>query len=739
MDLTRKFQTLPNPLQPNLLVSAIVAGMLIGVLTIIQAISFGTLIFSGDLSVYVQYGISISLFTAFLSGIIIALTSSFPGTIGIPLPSAAALLAVLASSISSRLSPTDAVFETVAISIALGTLLTGLFFIVLERLNLSRLIRFLPYPVTGGFLAGVGWLFVKGAILVMTDIPLSFNHFSLLLAPDTVPKWLSGIVLAILLMIVMRRYKHYFVMPTVLFGAMAFFYLVLFISGTTMGEAASNRWLLQPAPGGISWQPLSLSILSHANWSVILGEAGRLGTLLIICIVSLLLQANSLELVVKQDIDLNRELKAAGITNIISGIAGGIVGCLSLSQTTLAIKMGANQRITGLLSAMLCGVPLFFGTAFIAVFPKPILGGLLMYLGFSYLFQWLYEARAKLPRDDYLIVVLILIVIATWGFIEGVGIGIVITVILFAVKYSQIEVVKHKLSGENFQSNVDRPTDHLRLLRKNGDQIYILKLQGFLFFGTSYRLLEKIRARLQDKKKQLPRFVILDFRAITGIDSSAVHSFIRMKQISEAQQVTLLCTNLSPELSSQLERGGFIEDHSDKIYFFKHVDYALEWCETHILASEISKTDEKKWDLQTQLKKRFSDSEDVLKTIKYFKKMKINAGDYLIKQGDPAGEMYFLESGQLKVELQLENGETIRLRTMSHGTIVGEVALLRDYPRTASIIAEQSSTVYLITKEALEQMKREEPEIGTSFHFFIATILAERLANQNKALLALLD
>ena len=101
--------------------------------------------------------------------------------------------------------------------------------------------------------------------------------------------------------------------------------------------------------------------------------------------------------------------------------------------------------------------------------------------------------------------------------------------------------------------------------------------------------------------------------------------------------------------------------------------------------------------------------------------------------------MYFLESGQLKVELQLENGETIRLRTMSRGTIVGEVALLRNYPRTASIIAEKPSTVYLITREALEQMKRKEPEIGTSFHFFVASILAERLANQNKALQALLD
>lgn len=123
----KKQQSLPNLLQPDLLVSASVAGMLIGVLTIIQAISFGTLIFSGDLSAYVQYGISISLFTAFLSGIIIALMSSIPGTIGIPLPSAAALLAVLASSITSRLSPTDAVFETVAISIALGTFLTGLF------------------------------------------------------------------------------------------------------------------------------------------------------------------------------------------------------------------------------------------------------------------------------------------------------------------------------------------------------------------------------------------------------------------------------------------------------------------------------------------------------------------------------------------------------------------------------------------------------------------------------------
>ena len=57
---------------------------------------------------------------------------------------------------------------------------TGVFLLVLVTCKLGRLIRFIPYPVVGGFLAGTGWLLVKGSLGVMTDLPLSFSQLSIL-------------------------------------------------------------------------------------------------------------------------------------------------------------------------------------------------------------------------------------------------------------------------------------------------------------------------------------------------------------------------------------------------------------------------------------------------------------------------------------------------------------------------------------------------------------------------------
>lgn len=188
------------------------------------------------------------------------------------------------------------------------------------------------------------------------------------------------------------------------------------------------------------------------------------------------------------------------------------------------------------------------------------------------------DAWRKLPRGDYFVVVLILIVIATVGFLESVGVGIVIAVVLFVVNYSRIDVVKHALSGASHPSNVDRPRRHRRLLRQEGDQTFILELQGFLFFGTANNLFQRVRQRAADRDLVPLRYVVLDFRLVSGLDSSAVLSFVKMKQLADAMGLTLVLAHLSPTIREQLEKGGFGEE-SERLRAFSELDRGVEWCE----------------------------------------------------------------------------------------------------------------------------------------------------------------
>ena len=213
---------------------------------------------------------------------------------------------------------------------------------------------------------------------------------------------------------------------------------------------------------------LSLALI---HWDAILQNIDKIATILVLSIIALLLNASALEVTVKKDVDLNRELMASGWANLAGGLGGSSVGYQALGLSALAHRLGAKSRLVNLISALLCGVALFFGASLISYFPKPILGGTLLYLGLAFLVEWLINSRKVLPLWDYLLVWVILIIIAAVGFLEGVVAGIFIAAILFVISYSRIDAINAILDGSMYHSKVDRPKPDRDLLhgRRRGD------------------------------------------------------------------------------------------------------------------------------------------------------------------------------------------------------------------------------------------------------------------------------
>ncbi len=113
-------------------------------------------------------------------------------------------------------------------------------------------------------------------------------------------------------------------------------------------------------------------------------------------------------------------------------------------------------------------------------------------------------------------------------------------------------MVEHAVWGTSYRSNVDRPRPSRRLLREKGDQLYVIELQGFIFFGTAHRLVDQVRERIDDPNLPTPRFIVMDFRQVSGLDTSAVLSFARMRQLAEAKDIVLTFTHLTPEMERQV-------------------------------------------------------------------------------------------------------------------------------------------------------------------------------------------
>ncbi len=428
---------LQQEFHPSRLIPSLTAALITGVVTIIYALSFVALIFSGDLAPYISKGIGLALFAAMVQSLVIALMSSSPGMVSHVQEAPVALMGVMAAAIAAQMTAsTDEILPTVIVALAFTTLLTGICCFLLGKLKLGELIRFVPYPVVGGFLAGTGWLLSMGAFLLMTGFSPSLNQLPQLLQPQVIWQWVPGSCFGILLVMVLRRYSHVLLMPGLVVGAIALFYLALFMTQTSIPKAQTDGLLLGPFPEGGLWQPIQLSTLFQANWQIIFAQTGQMTAIILITVLNLLLNAIGIELAIGRDLDLNRELRATGIANLIAGLGGGIIGFHSMGSSTLTYaKIGARSRIVGILNAVSIVAILLAGASVISLFPKPVLGGVALFLGLDFLVEWVYDAWFKLPKTDYFIVILILVVTATVGFLEGVGVGLAIALVLFAINY----------------------------------------------------------------------------------------------------------------------------------------------------------------------------------------------------------------------------------------------------------------------------------------------------------------
>jgi len=746
-----------NRLRVQALLPDIGAGVICGVIVIIVEISFAALIFSGDLSPFVSRGIGFTLFGTLVIGLAVTATSSIPGAVAISQDVTAALLGVGAAAMAASM-PSDAngeeVFFSVAALIALSSFLTGLFFFAIGWFRIGNLIRFIPYPVVGGFLAGIGWLLLKGGIGIMADAPVRLNDAGALLAGQVLMKWLPGFFFAVVLMVLLNRVKHYLTLPAALIGAVALFYLLLPVTGLSVSEAEAQGWLLGPFPEGAMWQPLTPAKFPLVHWGSLLRQAGTIGSIALLAAISLLLNCSGLEITLRRDIDPNRELKVNGLANVLACPGSGPTGFTALSFTALGHRLGASSRVVGLTTSLLVGAAFFLGASTIGYLPRVVLGAFVVFLGLTFLWEWIYEGWFRLSKPDYALIIVIVIVIEVLGFLQGVGLGILASVAFFVLNYSRSNVVRHELSGTTFQSSVDRSIPSQRLLAERGGRIHILRLQGFLFFGTASNLLNRVSHRINDPDQAELRYLVLDFHRVRGMDSSAVNCFARMHQKAEANRFYLVFTGLTEKYKAMLLQGGVLtRDEKGVCRSFPDVDHGMEWCEGRILAEgdrrpdaagDETKAREDLLDSVFDDLMRFLDQREMFEQVLaamqgYLERLEVASGAVLIRQGDPQDFLFFLESGKATARMAQEHGNAIRLQTMNPGTVVGELGLYLGYKAQESVVADQPSVLYRLSSEALSRAEQENPDGAALFHKFIVLTLSERLMKAKATLRAVLE
>ena len=718
------------------IVPSIIAGVISGIIKIVIATAFSALIFTGTLAAYLPQGIGIVLFGFFIFAVISIFTASYPVNINTPQDIPIAIIALIATTVmatSGKDWDADTTFQFIFVCIALTSILVGIFFFILGTLKLGKLVRFIPYPVVGGFLAGTGWLIVKFAFIMTADMGLSLANVISLFNQEILPKWFPGLIFGLIMLISSRYIKHYLLIPALIAIGITSFYAIMFFYGFSFTSLESNGYLLGPFPEGGLFQGLPFKYLSDFKWSIFLEQLPAIGTMMILNAISVLFNYSGLEIIIKKDLDLDQELKTTGIGNIIAGLGGAPPGHLSLGGTLLSISIGSKSKLTNIVVALLCAITLLFGSAVLSFFPRIILGGLLFNLGLSFLVDWLYSTWSRVPKTDYAIILLIFLIIGTVGFLEGVIAGLLMSVILFVVSYSKVEIIKHELTGKTFHSNVERSESLKKIIDDSGDQILILPLQGFIFFGSANRLLERIKLHLQSQNEIDLKYLVFDFKQVTGVDSSTINSFNKLRILAELNNFQVLFCNLTPEIISQFEVEGLFDDSVDLFLKFDDLDHGVEWCEEQMISETKMSSNMQKEEIDEikLFEQKFAD------LLIYFESKDIKKNTTLIEQGNDPDGLYFIKSGRVTVELKSSNNK-IRLKSMSTGTVVGEVSLYLKTQATASVISNTNCETYFLSHENFEKLNKETPERAAELHTYIVKLLSDRLAKSNATIQALM-
>ena len=725
-----------NQVKSNI-VPSIIAGVIGGIIKIVAAMAFSALIFTGTLAAYLPQGIGIVLFGFLLFAVISTFTASYPVNINTPQGIPIAIIALIATTVmanSGKDWDAETTFQFIFVTIALTSILVGIFFFILGTLKLGKLVRFIPYPVVGGFLAGTGWLIVKFAFIMTAGMGLSLDNVVSLFDQATLLKWFPGLIFGLIMLISSRYTKHYLLIPALIAIGITSFYAIMFFYGFSYTDLESNGYLLGPFPEGGLFQGLPLKYLSDFKWSIFFDQLPAIGTMMILNSISVLFNYSGLEIIIKKDLDLDQELKTTGIGNIIAGLGGAPPGHLSLGGTLLSISIGSKSRLTNIIIALLCALTLFFGSEVLSFFPRVILGGLLFNLGLSFLVDWLYGTWSRVPKTDYTIILLIFLVIGTVGFLEGVITGLLMSVVLFVVSYSKVEIIKHELTGKTFHSNVERSESLKIIIDDSGDQTLILPLQGFIFFGSANRLLERIKLHLQSQNEKNLKYLVFDFKQVTGVDSSTINSFNKLRILAELNNFQVLFCNLTPQIISQFEAEGLFADSMDLFLKFDDLDHGMEWCEEQIISETTIGSNKQKEEIDEikLFEEKFTD------LLTYFESKDINQNTTLIEQGNDPEGLYFIKSGRVTVELRSSNNK-IRLKSMGTGTVVGEVSLYLKTQATASVISNTACETYFLSHENFEKLNKEDPERAAELHTYIVKLLSDRLAKSNATIQALMQ
>ncbi|MCG8548464.1 MAG: cyclic nucleotide-binding domain-containing protein, partial [Alphaproteobacteria bacterium] len=356
---------------------------------------------------------------------------------------------------------------------------------------------------------------------------------------------------------------------------------------------------------------------------------------------------------------------------------------------------------------------------------------------------------------DLAIIALVVGTAIVFGLVEAVGVGVTVSIAEFVLGIGR-SPVRRIYRGDAVSAFLQRGNFSAALLREHGSAIGVIELEGPFFFGSAGRIETEID-RLATAGAQ---HIILDFKRVSTVDSTASRTLLRLAKRLDAQDKTLSVSYVMPEQPAddaspedgqallnpyaphenwmKLNEFGTL-DAMGRAHFFPDTDTALRQCEMLLVADITERGDEPlpAWPSMTGLFDELSDEE--MKIVRSFsEEYRYEAGTTIFEQGEPGDALYILLDGMVDALVkQQPTGRDIRVNTMTSGAVFGEMAILDPQPRSATIVAMEDSICFRISAAQLESLTQQHPTLGLRIVKYMCLLFSTRLRMANIAIMEL--
>jgi SulP family sulfate permease len=701
--------------------------------------SYGLLAFAGLSPDQATIGFLLGACTAAIACIV----SMVAGGRGPMLSGSSAALAILTASLigwliadARFLSADGRAFMPLLLAfIALGVVLAGLLQVILAKMKLGGLVRYIPYPVHAGYMNGVGVVMVGAMVPHLIGLPLG----------SSVSNWREAHLLALLVALVafvlaVKAPKWTRRVPPYLTGLLAATALHHVLSLTPLVSALGPMF---HAPA-FEWPGLEVMapVLDESNAGLLFDMGGPL--LLFAVAVAMMstlqtaLAGSTIDELTRVRRDGEAELLAQGFANMGVGVIGALPSAGSTMRSKMNLDAGGKTSMSRVIFGVTMLLALAYGLQFMSLVPMAAIAGVFCAVAYSLIDDWTRSATAVLWRQslkwkaptallqNYLVMAFVAAVTIFASLALAIALGTLVAMILF-IRSNTRKPVRQVSHGDHRRSRKVRPAEESDRLRAQGKRIAVIELDGALFFGTAEEADEEIEHLAHDAE-----YIVIDFTRVTDIDASGARVLLHAASSVRRAGKHLLLAGLSArDARTRIIRDMDVHERLGDAQFFPDVDRALEAAEDQLLASlsTASRTGETLSLEQTLLGARL-DAEEIAVLLPLLQERHFRKGDAVFHRGDPGDAMYVSLRGSIGIWLRADpasGGEDRRMVSYAPGVVFGEMGLLQNLSRSADAIAEDDAVVLELSREDYTWLEAQHPVLHGKLLLGIGLLLSSRV------------